>query len=95
MPKERVLGAILPFPAPGPGGEPGVVEEQVIAEVRWSREAEHVSLVTRLDTHEVPGPGEDPIPVGYGMHCELDRRGINDLIRHLRRARDHAFGRDE
>lgn len=25
----------------------------------------------------------------------LDRRGINDLIRHLRRARDQAFGRDE
>jgi hypothetical protein len=30
-----------------------------------------------------------------GMHVDLDRKGINDLIRKLRRARDQAFGRDE
>ena len=31
----------------------------------------------------------------HGWFCSLDRRGINDLIRKLRRARDQAFGRDE
>lgn len=30
-----------------------------------------------------------------GHYVQLDRSGINDLIRNLRRARDQAFGRDE
>jgi hypothetical protein len=30
-----------------------------------------------------------------GLYTTLDRTSINDLIRHLRRARDQAFGRDE
>lgn len=30
-----------------------------------------------------------------GFYVTVDRRGINDLIRHLRRARDQAYGRDE
>lgn len=30
-----------------------------------------------------------------GLWTDLDRRGCNDLIRVLRRARDSAFGRDE
>lgn len=30
-----------------------------------------------------------------GQFVDLDRGKINDLIRHLRRARDAAFGRDE
>lgn len=30
-----------------------------------------------------------------GFWVDLDRRGINQLIRNLRRARDQAFGRDE
>ena len=29
------------------------------------------------------------------LWATMDRKGINDLIRHLRRARDAAFGRDE
>lgn len=33
--------------------------------------------------------------VADGFYVQLDRRGINDLIRHLRRSRDAAFGRDE
>jgi hypothetical protein len=35
------------------------------------------------------------LTVADGFFVQLDRRGINDLIRHLRRARDAAFGRDE
>lgn len=30
-----------------------------------------------------------------GFFVQLDRQGINQLIRNLRRARDQAFGRDE
>lgn len=30
-----------------------------------------------------------------GCWVTLDRKGINDVIRNLRRARDQAFGRDE
>lgn len=30
-----------------------------------------------------------------GFYVGLDRKGVNALIRHLRRARDQAFGRDE
>lgn len=30
-----------------------------------------------------------------GLWTDLDRKGCNDLIRVLRRARDSAFGRDE
>lgn len=30
-----------------------------------------------------------------GFYIDLDRRGMNELIRNLRRARDQAFGRDE
>lgn len=43
-----------------------------------------------LDTLDVASNG------GYaGLWSDLDRRGCNDLIRVLRRARDSAFGRDE
>lgn len=53
---------------------------------------------------EASGPmsiGTVPIVEPYeylvtdGFYVDLDRRGVNDLIRHLRRARDQAFGRDE
>lgn len=38
---------------------------------------------------------EGPMPVQAGYYVNLDRRGINELIRTLRRARDAAFGKDE
>lgn len=34
-------------------------------------------------------------PAFDGWHADLDRAGVNRLIRTLRRARDQAFGRDE
>lgn len=64
-----------------------------IAEIRWSREAEYVQVATVLvetDDH-MPITRE----VSGGWYLNLSRTGINDLIRHLRRARDQAFGRDE
>lgn len=68
-----------------------------VAVLHWSRETGDVQLVTRLLSHEVPTVEEQDngIPVGYGMYVSLNRTGINDLIRSLRRARDQAFGRDE
>jgi hypothetical protein len=85
MPKEYVYGETFDQ----------VEDEQPVVVVGWSRETEHVQVVTRRKGYEVHGPDDDPIPVAYGMYVDLDRRGINDLIRYLRRARDQAFGRDE
>ena len=94
MPKEIVTAAYWLPDEKDPDAE-GAPEEQPVAEVRWGRDEDHVSLVTRKRGYEVPPPEADPIPFQYGMHCDLNRRGINELIRHLRRARDQAFGRDE
>jgi hypothetical protein len=71
-----------------------------VVEVRWSREAGDVQIVTRELNAEIPAPDERDKETGmppaqYGYYGSLDRKGINDLIRHLRRARDQAFGRDE
>lgn len=65
-------------------------DEQGLVQVGWSREAEfvHVSTFTR-----------DPVSFESNEHeakrVHLDRRGINDLIRKLKKARNQAFGRDE
>lgn len=103
MPKEVVYGQGLPYGTPD---EPGPARS--IVEVSWSPNS-HVQLVTQcvravdLSIYE-PKPGEpgaeedlagQGIPRAYGVYIDLDRKGINDLIRYLRRARDQAFGRDE
>lgn len=67
-------------------------------QVGWERD-KHVQV-------GVCGPVEfsfsTPLPEGVtvaptydGLWVTMTRQGINDLIRHLRRARDAAFGRDE
>lgn len=38
---------------------------------------------------------EEWLARNQGLYVTLDRKGINKLIRDLRRARDQAFGRDE
>lgn len=88
MPKEIVHGD-APF---GPDDDP----LEVATEVRWSRETEHVQIATVLRNRST-GENQDLAgrDVCGGMFCTLDRRGINDMIRYLRRARDQAFGRDE
>lgn len=40
-------------------------------------------------------PAERLGTVESGLYVDLDRKGINDLIRLLRKARDRAYGRDE
>ena len=105
MPKEIVYGESLPYGSPD---EPGPARS--IVEVSWHREpAGHVQLVTQcvnavdLSIYEA-APGEtgadedlagQSIPRAAGIYIDLDRAGINRLIRNLRRARDQAFGRDE
>jgi hypothetical protein len=41
------------------------------------------------------GEWSQPLTVADGFYVDLDRSGINKMIRDLRRARDQAFGRDE
>ena len=85
MPKEAVYGEPLTVE--------NATDEQPIVEVRWSRETGDMQIVTRVKEYEV---SLDALPsCKYGMYVTIDRRGVNDLIRHLRRARDQAFGRDE
>jgi hypothetical protein len=65
-----------------------VMVEEGLVSVGWSSEAGHVQVATLTrDTVSKETRQE-------GVYIDLDRRGINDLIRHLRRARDQAFGRD-
>ena len=91
MPKELVYSEFTPFGEDDPG--------ITVAEVSWNRETEHVQLVTKCidrSTHEpVPMKEEYLLPATAGFYMQLDRRGINKLIRNLRKARDQAFGKDE
>lgn len=62
---------------------------QGLVEISWNSEAEHVQLVTyerAMVTYD---------RTFEGRYVTMDRYMINQLIRHLRRARDQAFGRDE
>jgi hypothetical protein len=65
-------------------------ETQAFVQVSWSSEAEYVQVATGSRdavTHESDSD--------RWMFVDLDRRGINDAIKVLRRARDQAYGRDE
>lgn len=106
MPVEIVYGKQYPY---GSLEDPGLGRS--IVEVRWDRETGYFQIVTRCvraDTHETFIPehvlekllieGDEEIPfllAQEGFWVDLDRAGINNLIRNLRRARDQAFGRDE
>lgn len=94
MPKEKIVGDSF-SPAFGTPEEP---TGRSVAVVGWDRETGHVQLVTKCESM-IGGrfvPEEDEgVHYTDGFYVTLDRRGINDLIRHLRRARDQAFGRDE
>lgn len=95
MPKEVVYGSKLPF---GNSEDPG--SGRAIVEVRWGPD-EYVQIVTKcIDSQtgeRLVKDDENNNLIHYtdGFYVDLDRREINELIRHLRRARDRAFGRDE
>lgn len=68
-----------------------------IVEVRWSKEHEHVQVVSKATDPYDGRVAGDSTETHFtdGMHVDLDRKSINDLIRYLRRARDQAYGKDE
>jgi len=55
--------------------------------VHWSRGL-HVTVST------VATDPQNPTTDWGGIHVELDREGINRVIRALRKARDQAYGSD-
>ncbi len=60
-------------------------------EVGWRPDGDvQIATTQRVDT----GPDNEPIWQGLA-YVDLDRTGINTLIRVLREARDKAFGRDQ
>ena len=94
MPKEVVYGEGPVFGPESPA--------RSVLEVRWSRNG-FVEIGSRI-VHAadlsayVPTEQERPDLNGAaipGLYMALDRAAINETIRHLRRARDQAFGRDE
>lgn len=106
MPKEVVYGSDVPFGTPEQPGR-SIIEVRWAHEREGG---DHVQVVSkcvdaadggRLIKDEPIQSGDTTIvnytPIHYtdGFYVQLDRRGINQLIRHLRRARDQAFGRDE
>lgn len=68
-------------------------EQTSIVEVRWGRESEYAQIATLLVDTQTHEPIERSVDGGWFI--SLNRTGINDLIRYLRKARDQAFGRDE
>ena len=61
--------------------------------VGWGEAGKGVQLIAHT---MLPSPVE--VAVGFNdvwSYFELDRAGINNLIRQLRRARDREFGKDE
>lgn len=73
----------------------------------WGKESEHVELGTAVPDGQgrlqLPIREQDGSPGNWetvdsiedvGWFVQLDRAGINRLIRELRKARDQAFGAD-
>lgn len=90
MPKEYVEDAWKFDECVDGNGDPVDSPPLFRVKVGWNRETGVVQIATVTENEDV-----DPFSVEAGLHVNLDRRGINTLIRHLRHARDQAFGRDE
>lgn len=100
MPVERIYGA----PIQGgelPSGEPTFKGDPTSLRIGWGAESGHVEIAVLNEESpfrwsQVDGATiEDTDHVFDGWYMQLDRRQINQLIRHLRRARDNALGKDE
>jgi hypothetical protein len=78
-----------------PGGE---IADEPKVHVGWGRESQHVEVgVLKHPRDRASGLVEhvdDWHDTKYGWFIQLDREGINRLIRTLRKARDAAFGAD-
>lgn len=109
MPREMIYGDVLPFAEDSPGRS--VVEVCWSREAEHvqiaskcvradSEETYRPGTEITIDTDASLGatgvvPSVPDLTFFDGFYVQLDRPGINDLIRKLRRARDQAFGRDE
>lgn len=82
MPAEYVRGVTTP-------NDDDLAESLV--KVSWGAEYVQVATLVRdTETGEPLNANDDE-----GWYIDLDRQGINNLIRRLRQARDRAYGRDE
>jgi hypothetical protein len=81
MPKEYVFQSTK-------YGDPDT--QRPAARIGWSREPGHVEIATVMPD----GIPLDGGPEANGWFLQLDRDGINRLIRLLRKARDAAYGAD-
>lgn len=96
MPAEKVYGVQMVVETLE-GAIEGTSAGVPIVDVRWNRDGSYVQIVSK-ETDAFGGRlvGDDPgTHYTDGFYVDLDRQGINKLIRNLRRARDQAFGRDE
>ena len=77
-----------------PSAMPLDEESEILVKVAWSDQHVEVGVICReTHTHTTI-----ELPEGQGFdswYSTLDRRGINQLIKNLRKARDRAYGRDE
>lgn len=92
MPKEYVDGSkagMFEIEDDGEGAVSVAPMPMFRVKVGWNRETGDVQIAT------VNEEAEDIFSAEAGLYVDLDRRGINNLIRILRKARDSAFGRDE
>ena len=67
-------------------GKPVPMDDSFV-KLGWSKEGEHVEIAIMREA-------DDEVH-NERWHSQLDRTGINRLIRILRQARDDAYGRDE
>lgn len=67
-----------------------VAIDDTAVKVGWSKEAEHVEIA--VVSHRDRSDGS--VPDAEAQHSQMDRDGLNRLIRILRKARDDAFGAD-
>lgn len=82
MPAEYVRGVTIP-------NDDDLAES--LAKVAWGEGHVQIATMVRdIETGEFLTPDS-----AEGWYIDLDRRGINELIRRLRQARDRAYGRDE
>lgn len=109
MPKETTYGRWLPYGDDSPARAVAEVlwardAEYVQVVTRCVHAADEQAFVPTaeavtapLTTSDFVGDKAPPEQLTFrdGFYVDLDRTGINKVIRDLRRARDQAFGRDE
>lgn len=95
MPYANIVIPVWDHSVPVKRGELPHARETNGVRLQWSKgETGHVQLVTTVFK---PGsaqwmPEQDDLDIA--LWTSLDRRTINQLIQHLRQARDDAFGKD-